>query len=351
MAAGSRIKTKIEQLNELFEPPTFSGQRSDWKNWVGQFKEYIQASRGFSEGQKLTMLKRALNDTDRAKLSGDFYESFQLLVKSYDGVYVATMAIFDELYQTPSICADTSDALFELVLITNRFIREFRALGAAEGSWEPLRLSESTHLAWEDARMRNEMPMLSRLLNFLLERTEKMKQTEENLNQIRQDNIEQNQVVQRIAQETPVQEPINEHRNVQPMVPDTSSRVRRNEPEPMQNIQLNRTVCQHGITHITCYHCAGPHPMALCGAFKSLSLIARRNRVQELKLCRNCFSAAHRAESLSCKAHPCKICAGQLLKNRWHNTLLCDRRPAGVIGEGREVEGATSLAYQQQARR
>lgn len=130
-------------------------------------------------------------------------------------------------------------------------------------------------------------------------------------------------------------------RNMWPIVQETQVQMRRDVQ--IRDVHANRAVCQHGVLYVKCYHCAGPHPMALCNAFKSLELTARINRVQELGLCRNCFSNNHRAESRSCKAHPCKICAGQQLSQRWHNTLLCDNRPPN---DEPEVEGAASMAYQ-----
>lgn len=173
VAAKSRINTKITEISELMDPPTFSGEQRDWQDWVSQFKDYIQENQGLSEGEKLTMLKKALNDNDRRKLCGGFYESFQLLVKSYDGIYAATMNLFDELFQIPTFHGEASAALFELSLIANRFVRKFRALGAPVSSWEPLfihfvktRMPAETHLAWENVRARNEMPNLSQLLNF-----------------------------------------------------------------------------------------------------------------------------------------------------------------------------------------
>lgn len=89
-AASSRINTIIVQLKEEIgqnPPPLFSGDQSEWSNWISDFKIYIQENRHLSEEQKLARLREALqSNTDRGQLNDDFYESVQLLIKSHEGV-------------------------------------------------------------------------------------------------------------------------------------------------------------------------------------------------------------------------------------------------------------------------
>lgn len=357
-AALSRIGTKILQLTEP-EPPIFSGEQRDWKDWWSQFKEFVQNHTHFSEEQKLNVLRASIPSADRAVLAGEngFYEAMQMLVKHHEGKYAATMMLFDELDSTEKCTDETYDNLIELVLITNRFVREFRTLGSPTTAWDHLflhflkeRMPANTYLAWIRARSNYDMPTLTQALDFLRQRAESIKQAlqQEPIEQI--EHVQPDETCQESKPENNLeQRPIRGCRNAPSIMKESQDRMRRNAQA--QDVHQNRTICQHGVSFVKCYHCAGPHPMALCDAFKSLGLMTRIDRVQELRLCRNCFSNSHQAESMSCKAHPCRICAGQQLSQRWHNTLLCANRPVNDNQKELEEEGAASLAYQRSQRR
>lgn len=241
------------------------------------------------------------------------------------------MTLLDELNQTPKYDVETYDSLVEMALITNRFVREFRALGVPV--WGPIvlhflkeRMPSETHLAWEIGRKHHEMPTVDQAVKFLLERAEELKQPKQ----------PQPQSLRAATVTTP---PTPQSCAVQK--PTTSSRTQ-------SKVQTENP-------NITCRYWQGGHPITLCAAFRKLSLEERKKEVWWLGLCENCFSPEHTTLALSCKKRSCKVCAGLSYQYRRHNTLLCPIRPSHIepneqISQPSEEQGAQSLQLQAQKR-
>lgn len=72
---------------------------------------------------------------------------------------------------------------------------------------------------------------------------------------------------------------------------------------------------------IACYNCMKSHTIYRCVDLLKLPVNRRIERIAQLKLCANCFSQNHRADSMSCKSGICRRC-----NEGRHNSILC-RRP------------------------
>lgn len=71
---------------------------------------------------------------------------------------------------------------------------------------------------------------------------------------------------------------------------------------------------------LRCYYCNGNHPMSDCGEFKNLNVPARRQEVDRLGLCKNCFAPMNSYGRIHrCTKGPCFRCR----KGLYHNSLTC----------------------------
>lgn len=71
---------------------------------------------------------------------------------------------------------------------------------------------------------------------------------------------------------------------------------------------------------LTCYYCSGNHPMSDCGPFRDLDVPTRRQEIDRLGLCRNCFAPMNiNGRIHRCIMGPCFRCR----RNLYHNSLVC----------------------------
>lgn len=113
-----------------------------------------------------------------------------------------------------------------------------------------------------------------------------------------------NQLIARRApiRATPYTRPVNRFDTVDENVRNRLASTNKSEPP---------------IKVLVCNNCAGSHSMAHCAKFIARTINQRRQRVQELKLCKNCFIPSYYVKGRHyCKSKRCKC-------GQFHNTLLC----------------------------
>lgn len=69
---------------------------------------------------------------------------------------------------------------------------------------------------------------------------------------------------------------------------------------------------------VTCHNCGGLHAMFTCADFLKMTIPLRRKRINELSLCENCLSQAHRTGAP--QFNFTFLCRGQ-----FHNSVLCEK--------------------------
>lgn len=300
-----------EYLLDHFKPPKFNGSYAKWNEWRSAFDSMVHSST-LSDHRKMYLLKQCIEGSAERVLSGwqvvgEYYASaYETLCAVFENKYRITMSHLDELFGMPKLEKETYDGLRGMIDTTNSVTRQLRASGYPVEAWDEVivyvlitRMAPRTLIAWEEKDEHNEMPKCDDIMKFLAQRAR---------SQLNQDKPSTSANWQKGAENSNRQNGSNVQNRAE-------NGNRYTGTKPKQNMGQQNDL-KRGVT---CNNCQMPHPMFRCSRFQALTVKERYNRVRELGLCNNCFSANHRAGSLSCKAGPCKRCD----KGQNHNALLC----------------------------
>lgn len=306
-----------EFLLERFKPPKFNGTFTKWSEWKSAFESMIHES-SLNDTRKLYLLKQCLTGNAERLLSGwlvvgkNYELAYKAVCDVYDNEYRIKMAHLDELYAIPKANQETYEVLRTTIDTTNCALRQLEVCGSPVDKWDEIishflinKMSPQTLSLWESAQDHSVMPQAKTVLKFL----EKRARARVNYSQASSSTNNNNHMVPNRAS---LQNQQNTTGQMQ-MQPQMQSQSKGAIPK-----QRNATSVQsRDDSNLKCNNCGQPHQMYRCSKFLQLSCDDRANCVREKGLCSNCFSANHKAGSVSCKYGPCKRC------KKLHNSLLC----------------------------
>lgn len=283
---------------ERIKPMKFTGDYSTWCEWKSMYESLVHNNESLSEIQKFHYLKQSIEGSAANVISGwhtiaeNYLPAYESLVKVFDNNYRIIMAHLDELMAVPRQECESHDGLRCLIDTINRVVRQLKVIGCPVEYWDDLiahllltRMASATLEEWENSHDLTEMPTMESVVKFLERRARgKLNASCANV------------ILQQVA--------------------DSSSRTSGAKPKTKSNGAAANTV---SVKVMKCNSCGQQHPMFRCAQFLKMSIEERRNKVRELKLCYNCLSPGHRANTTSCRFGPCQRCD----KNQHHNSLLC----------------------------
>lgn len=305
--------TRAVRSNTKLEVMKFSGEQSSWAEWKSTFETYVHNDPIISDTEKFYYLKRSLQGVAANILKGwlttgeNYQAAYRSVVEVFENKYRMVMAHLNELFKLPHFTHENFGGLRMMIDTTKSVIRQLEIAGSPVKHWDQVivfvlisRMSPRTLEFWENSKDLTEMPKLNELFEFLERRARSQVNFE--LSSIHSNEQQKGNDKQSGTQDQ--QQNKQKHNKNQKRWPNQSSK-----PAVEKSHMEQRT--------ISCYNCQLPHPMFRCAKLLDLPVQSRINRVRELKLCLNCFSPNHRADSMSCKSNKCDRC------QKAHNSLLC----------------------------
>lgn len=286
---------------ERIKPMRFSGDYSQWHEWKSLYESLVHRNETLSEIQRFHYLKQSIDGAAANVISGwhttgeNYAAAYEALVSVFDNKYRIVMAYLDELTAVPQQTSESHAGLRQLIDTINRVTRQLKVIGCPVQHWDDFlvhilltRMASTSLEEWENSHDSSEMPTMEQVVKFL-ERRARGK-----LNAACGSNVAVQQVQLSTARPATAQ----------------NKPTKSGAPKPMK-----------------CHHCSQQHPMFRCPQFLRLSVEDRRNKVKELKLCFNCFSPGHRANTSACRFGPCQRCN----KNQHHNSILCSETSSANV--------------------
>ncbi|XP_038106708.1 uncharacterized protein LOC119766311 [Culex quinquefasciatus] len=309
--------------------PEFSGNPLDWQAFHDRFVAAVHSSKELSDSEKLSYLTGLVVGKAADVIAGiptedQYYgEAWERLNRRYGDKRVLVTAHLAELFDTPAMEKESTEALLKLVDRFDRIVAILKKLGEPTDSWGTilvyqlsLRLVLNTLREWENHVAREstdqqgstntEMPKYADMVVFL-------------------------QSQARIIQA------------LNPLTTSLSTRLREQRPKPATkfstlHVSQSSTVGR-STTARKCLQCEGAHFLHQCFKFRKFSPKQRFEFVKLHRLCLNCMKTdSHGCRA--CSSDGCRICG------KPHHTLIhlppLEPQPQGQNSSGQQSSGQSS---------
>ncbi|XP_058448639.1 uncharacterized protein LOC131428610 [Malaya genurostris] len=261
--------------------PSFGGKLKDWVTFRDSFRSLIHNNRQLEDVDKFIYLRssvtgEAFQEICSVELSADNYEiAWKMLEKKFENKKLIVKAHLDALFSIEPMRKESCDALNNLISEFDRNLQMLAKIGENPANWSTLlahmvcsRLDTVTIRQWETHHNSKDVPSYENLIAFLRD---------------------QCTVLQSISS--------TKHSA------DDSRRTR---------ISATHTSTQ---SSKRCLFCGESfHLVFRCNKFRMMTVAQRVEDVNRKRLCRNCLSSGHYADS--CLRGSCNRCGDK------HHTLL-----------------------------
>lgn len=183
-----------------------------------------------------------------------------------------------------------------LINSTNHLVASLPKYDIAVGHWDPIvvqilirKLDNETVNAWNYERPQREIPKLAPLLEFLFRRADSLPEGMPN-QQLQQRN--------------------------------RTSTSNANVVNKTNRLGVNNQWQNRAKKPVRCLLCGQEHQLFNCASFRKLNVGARKQKVEQFRVCENCLKLHCSPERCSLK--PCRVC------NIKHNSLICEATQPSV---------------------
>lgn len=283
----------------------------------------VHANKQYSVEQKLHYLRDAL--VGRAATVMDnispgpeqYLMAWRQLNDFYGNRHLQQQAYISELFTLPRLRSATGAAVRQLIDSVRELVTLLRCTNyPIDPSMEMLVyailrcFSDDMNRAWRNRRDRSS-PTLAFLFHFLEDYAR---------------DLDEAQIQPSGSESSARQEPAVQGSSARPNPFSAKSSTRQATNEQCSDAQRSNAV-QPQLKNKkkrkrakVCPACPENHHLQQCPLFQSWTTTARQAKVQDWRICPNCFRADHVLKD--CKYGPCRNCAGIV----WHNSMLCRAR-------------------------
>ncbi|KAM8718232.1 hypothetical protein ACLKA7_000934 [Drosophila subpalustris] len=272
--------------------PKFSGEYSEYKNFIGLFTSLVDNEDSLSNVEKFNHLlscleKDALGTVKAFQVNDRNYpKALDALNRVYDNECLIFFEIISKLFDLPKMKGPSASSLRSLVDTVSAIYDSLLSLGDDKKIANAMlihivmnKVDSDTRLKWEETLDYTRIPL--------------WKNCEESLN--------------RRFQHLCAQEATSSR--VKPNRPDRETTVRRGSKTALSVAQTEQA------SDPKCAYCkASNHSIHSCPSFESLPFISRFKFVKSFPLCLNCLKKGHNVSV--CKSAHCRVCS------KPHHTLL-----------------------------
>lgn len=282
--------------------PKFNGDIQGWSSFYDVFRAMVHDDDSFSPAQKFYYLRSCLSEqaldlVQSIPISDGNYEVvLEKLKQRYDNESLVIQSHVRSILDTPVIEESSAKALQKLHSHVSTHVAALRALGQPVDQWDAWlitivtsRLDKCTGHSWQLHLKNTHLPKYNQLEEFVASRCVALESSEA------------------CKRATTL--------SSEPQYRDSISKKAGSLNSHPKKVLLAAGNNTQRSQQRPCSCCAEMHTLFSCERFKSLSLTARLALVRQARLCFNCLSPFHNADS--CKSsYTCKRC------NKKHNTLL-----------------------------
>ncbi|KAL7745787.1 hypothetical protein ACLKA6_009982 [Drosophila palustris] len=272
--------------------PKFSGEYSEYKNFIGLFTSLVDNEDSLSNVEKFNHLlscleKDALGTVKAFQVNDRNYpKALDALNRVYDNECLIFFESISKLFDLPKMKGPSASSLRSLVDTVSAIYDSLLSLGDDKKIANAMlihivmnKVDSDTRLKWEETLDYTRIPL--------------WKNCEESLN--------------RRFQHLCAQEATSSR--VKPNRPDRETTVRRGSKTALSVAQTEQA------SDPKCAYCkASNHSIHSCPSFESLPFISRFKFVKSFPLCLNCLKKGHNVSV--CKSAHCRVCS------KPHHTLL-----------------------------
>ncbi|KAB0802699.1 hypothetical protein PPYR_04885 [Photinus pyralis] len=289
-ASSTENKTSLVKENvrlPVIQLPTFDGKYEDWYHFKETFVALIESNSAISQIQKYYYLNTCLKGPAAEVLKSleisqrNYPIAWKLLEERFENEKLVVNHHVQALFDMPSLIKDNFSSLRRLIDDFNKHIGALQQLKQPVSTWDTIliymvvnKLDTNLRKAWEDSLESNDLPKLSDLMQFLV-------------NKCRVLETIQGSKGDKFAEKT--------DKGVRSKV--------------VMNVASDRSEARND-----CLICNDSHFIYKCPELVKLTVENRINKIRELRLCLNCLKRGHAARF--CKASRCRIC------KRAHNSVL-----------------------------
>ncbi|CAG9135002.1 unnamed protein product [Plutella xylostella] len=300
-SSGSGCKHDFVRLPKI-DLPHFDGDYQHWLQFRDTYISLIHNNSSISNINKFHYLRAALKGSasiivqslDLTEANYDI--AWQLLSERYDNTRLLVNNHVQALFNVEPIQRESSQALRNVIDVTNKNLRALSSLGEPVDNWDTLiifimtkKLDPSTNRQWEEFKNSiNSSPSLKQFTSFLSNRADLIETLNDNSKFVNKNKSSSSSSATTISS----------HQDSNKQIKNFHSTTKH---KPFQH--KNK-----------CPMCSDAHFLFTCESFRKLDIEARIKKASESNVCMNCLRPGHSAKS--CTLSHCKYC-----KYR-HNTLL-----------------------------
>ncbi|XP_065079342.1 uncharacterized protein LOC135702229 [Ochlerotatus camptorhynchus] len=306
----------IDMQLPSFSLPTFKGDRKQWASFKDIFTSSVDM-KNLTNALKLQFLMSHLEEEAKSLVSSyaitdvNYKQVWDTLVEHYDKPKFAVSALVHEFCDQPVIKAMNLTNLRKLVSTSDEVIRQLKAMGNAYKTRDPWlihlvlkNLDDNLHSQWATHIVDIDNPTFDELLKFLKRKCDAFETCAafggKHLDHVKKEIYKE--------EKKPIKKEINSFYVVE----------------------------QH-----SCPMCSGDHGIYKCSTIKEASVKARREFVQQARLCFNCLHSNHCAKSCPSNNQFHKVRAmidsgsqASLITEHCITILGLDRKNAKVVISG-----------------
>ncbi|XP_060836320.1 uncharacterized protein LOC132918983 [Rhopalosiphum padi] len=323
VSASSSVHTQRARLAPI-SLPSFEGDILEWESFFDCYKAMVHNDDSYPSAQKFSYLRSTLKGQALDIIKGipitdaNYNVAIKRLQQRFDNKSLVIQSHIRAILDTPRAEACQARELQDLYSNISAHVAALEALGQPVNQWDAWlvtvvlrKLDYATSHEWQVRRTNTELPKYSELQLFLSSRCVALESAETLQNTVDEDKRK---------------------------ITAKASNLKYNAHNYPRKALYT---ANHNVVKCEC--CAGDHRVYACSKFKEMPVGSRVQIVREARLCFNCFSNIHMANTCKSK-YNCRVCNGR------HNTLLHyekhEHQVAGNEGDTIEKEdnpGATSL--------
>lgn len=276
------------------EIPTFTGKFDEWVTFHDIYCAMIHTNNSLSDVQKFYYLRNALEGEATSLIknletsSSNYEIAWKIVTTRFNNTRMLIQTHTKRIFDLEPINKESAVKLKQLTDSLNGHMQALKALNHDPYNWGALllhviytKLDTNTIKQWETEVSREELPSVQLLMEFLGKRSQ-MLESIENARLLTTKQNDSNYSLTKISKfGTPKKGALT----------------------------LLSTY------KMKCYMCQQPHPIYKCSTFLALDIAARINKVNELKLCKNCLKKTDHHIN-QCPSRKCAKC------QQLHNSLL-----------------------------
>lgn len=279
---------------------TFNGTHAAWPAFRDLFTALV-VKQAYDDTEKFLMLQRACKGDAMRMIEGyqpvatSFSKAWEALAKVYEDKHALTQALIGKMTELQHAQTETTSELRRVIDTFGSAHRQLEAMNYQCDTWDPWlihtimrKLPLQTLTDWEQNRKVEKQPTFAEILEYLESRARMRAHT---------------------IPAAPHMVPATQNK------PEGSRQYRRKQPDELASSSDSKRASDN--TRPKCHLCSGNHMLFKCHQLRDEKDLNKRKQIVEgLKVCTNCFSDKHDLSQCPRKACP-KCNKGK------HNSILC----------------------------